>query len=154
MCSINNILWSFARLQVMGSPEVPGLPLWFPLSPSYWRGSEQNSHHTTPSIELPAESPSTAAGGLGSGAGPPPAISDHAVSTRGLTKVYRSGGGARVALDAVDLDLRAGRVTAVLGHNGAGKGAGCRVKGDFSGHDLCSHRGMPGSQRRAQCERQ
>lgn len=102
----------------MGSPEVPGLPLWFPFLPSHWRAADPGTQRTPASIELLSES---AAAGPGISAHPPPAGPDYAVSIRGLTKVYQSGGGARVALDAVDLDLRAGRVTAVLGHNGAGE---------------------------------
>lgn len=102
----------------MGSPEVPGLPLWFPFSPSYWQAADPGTQRTPASIGLPSES---AAAGPGSSACPPPAGPDYAVSIRGLTKVYQSGCGARVALDAVDLVFRAGRVTAVLGHNGAGE---------------------------------
>ena len=49
------------------------------------------------------------------------------VSIQHLRKVFGSGatGGAeRVAVDGLNLDLYAGQITALLGHNGAGKRCG------------------------------
>ncbi|XP_050698245.1 uncharacterized protein LOC126986309 isoform X2 [Eriocheir sinensis] len=44
------------------------------------------------------------------------------LSITGLRKIYHNtGGGSRVAVDGVTLDLYEGQVTALLGHNGAGK---------------------------------
>ena len=48
---------------------------------------------------------------------PPPA----AASIRGVTKVYGEGGTAVHALRGVDLDIEAGRMTAVIGRSGSGK---------------------------------
>lgn len=43
-------------------------------------------------------------------------------SIAGLTKVYRSSvGGSKTAVDKLDLTMYAGQITALLGHNGAGK---------------------------------
>jgi ABC-type lipoprotein export system ATPase subunit len=44
-----------------------------------------------------------------------------AVALRGVRKVYGSGGAAVRALDGVDIDLRAGTFTAVMGQSGSGK---------------------------------
>ena len=44
------------------------------------------------------------------------------VSLRGLTKIYRvSRNEEKIAVDNLSLDFRVGEVTALLGHNGAGK---------------------------------
>ena len=44
------------------------------------------------------------------------------VSLRGLTKIYRiSRTEEKIAVDNLTLDFRVGEVTALLGHNGAGK---------------------------------
>ncbi|MCM2577098.1 methionine ABC transporter ATP-binding protein [Streptomyces meridianus] len=43
------------------------------------------------------------------------------ITTRGLTKVYRSRGREITALDGVDLNVRAGEVYGVVGRSGAGK---------------------------------
>lgn len=49
----------------------------------------------------------------------PPGV---AVSIRGLTKEFGiAGGGKNVALKGLDLDIHGGQITALLGHNGAGK---------------------------------
>ena len=40
----------------------------------------------------------------------------------GLTKEYRnSTGGSKLAVDKLDLTMYSGQITALLGHNGAGK---------------------------------
>ncbi|WP_074015361.1 ABC transporter ATP-binding protein [Actinomyces polynesiensis] len=52
---------------------------------------------------------------------PLPAAPDSTVSARGLTKVYGQGPTAVRALDAVDLDIARGRLTAVMGPSGSGK---------------------------------
>lgn len=40
----------------------------------------------------------------------------------GLTKAYKTSvGGAKLAVDKLDLTMYAGQITALLGHNGAGK---------------------------------
>lgn len=40
----------------------------------------------------------------------------------GLTKVYKSSvGGSKLAVDKLDLTMYSGQITALLGHNGAGK---------------------------------
>lgn len=44
------------------------------------------------------------------------------VQVRDLRKVFHSSeGSVRVAVEGLSLDMRAGRITALLGHNGAGK---------------------------------
>ncbi len=44
------------------------------------------------------------------------------ISLRNLTKIYHGKGGkTKVAVRDLSLDFRAGEVTALLGHNGAGK---------------------------------
>ncbi|MCR2051557.1 ABC transporter ATP-binding protein [Actinomyces bowdenii] len=48
-------------------------------------------------------------------------VEDPVVRARGLTKVYGRGSGAVVALDAVDVDIARGRLTAVMGPSGSGK---------------------------------
>ena len=52
-----------------------------------------------------------------------PEASTYAVSARGLVKWY----GENLALAGIDLDVRAGTVTAVLGPNGAGKTTAVRI---------------------------
>jgi len=40
----------------------------------------------------------------------------------GLTKEYKNAtGGSKVAVDKLDLTMYSGQITALLGHNGAGK---------------------------------
>src|SRR3954464_5040803 len=53
----------------------------------------------------------------------PPVVADHAgvVSARGLSRVYGEGETAVHALRGVDLDIEAGRLTAVMGPSGSGK---------------------------------
>ena len=42
--------------------------------------------------------------------------------TTGLTKEYKnSTGGSKLAVDKLDLTMYSGQITALLGHNGAGK---------------------------------
>lgn len=42
--------------------------------------------------------------------------------TTGLTKEYtNSTGGSKLAVDKLDLTMYSGQITALLGHNGAGK---------------------------------
>jgi putative ABC transport system ATP-binding protein len=48
-------------------------------------------------------------------------LSAPAVSLRGVGKVYAAGRGSLVALAAVDLDLHAGEVAALMGPSGSGK---------------------------------
>ena len=44
------------------------------------------------------------------------------VTGAGLTKEYKnSTGGSKVAVDRLDLTMYSGQITALLGHNGAGK---------------------------------
>ena len=43
------------------------------------------------------------------------------VSLRNLTKVYPTGNGQRIAVNNVSVDFMVNEVTALLGHNGAGK---------------------------------
>ncbi|MBU4215606.1 MAG: ABC transporter ATP-binding protein [Actinobacteria bacterium] len=50
-----------------------------------------------------------------------PANPTSIATTRGLTKVYGTGGTAVRALDGVDLDLVRGELTAVMGPSGSGK---------------------------------
>jgi putative ABC transport system ATP-binding protein len=50
-----------------------------------------------------------------------PAAPASIATTRGLTKVYGTGGTAVRALDGVDLDLVRGELTAVMGPSGSGK---------------------------------
>lgn len=46
----------------------------------------------------------------------------HCLLCPGLTKVYKSSvGGAKLAVDKLDLTMYSGQITALLGHNGAGK---------------------------------
>lgn len=44
------------------------------------------------------------------------------VTFAGLTKEYKnSTGGSKLAVDSLDLTMYSGQITALLGHNGAGK---------------------------------
>jgi ABC-type multidrug transport system ATPase subunit len=50
-------------------------------------------------------------------------MTDHVIETRALTKRY----GAKLALDALDLSIAAGRIHAIVGANGAGKSTLLRI---------------------------
>ncbi|MBP1474820.1 ATP-binding cassette domain-containing protein [Frateuria sp. MAH-13] len=50
-------------------------------------------------------------------------MTDHVIETRALTKRY----GAKLALDALDLSIAAGRIHAIVGANGAGKSTLFRI---------------------------
>ena len=65
------------------------------------------------SLTTPAGSSTTP---LGS---PPPR--EIAAATRGLVKLYRTGETEIRALDGIDIDLEAGRLTAIMGSSGSGK---------------------------------
>ncbi|MER5456613.1 ABC transporter ATP-binding protein [Micromonospora sp. NPDC002389] len=52
---------------------------------------------------------------------PAHAVAGVAVTARGLSKRYGTGPAAVVALDRVDLDVAAGRFTAIMGPSGSGK---------------------------------
>jgi ABC-type multidrug transport system ATPase subunit len=43
------------------------------------------------------------------------------IKVRGLVKQFNTPSGIKVAVDHLDLDVRKGEITALLGHNGAGK---------------------------------
>ncbi|KIY93955.1 ATP-binding cassette sub-family A member 7 [Monoraphidium neglectum] len=111
------LLLAVLRWQPVVMPRTYGqrLPPWFPLVPSYWisRGDSSRDSITT-----------TPAGAATLTASDILRETSAAVSVRGLTKVFPAapGGGAAVrALDGLSFDVRRGTVTALLGHNGAGK---------------------------------
>jgi len=88
---------------------------WFFVSPSFW---------CSPRDEGPAAK-NTTSGAFTSNSGTSHRAepSFPAVRVRGLSKTY-GGPGNKKALDSVSLELHAGRVTAILGHNGAGEESG------------------------------
>jgi ABC-type glutathione transport system ATPase component len=103
--------YSYITLQVIGSAHSRRRHMWFPFQLSYWRKDK----HKSPTH-------SCQRGGVhrvSSGSGLMVEVSD-------LCKVYQGVQGGlgstytRLALDSVSLGIRGGRVTAVLGHNGAG----------------------------------
>ena len=47
--------------------------------------------------------------------------SELAIDVRGLRKSYTTKAGTKVAVDGIDLQIKAGEIFAILGPNGAGK---------------------------------
>eukprot|EP00879_Flechtneria_rotunda_P027764 GHRR01029755.1.p1 GENE.GHRR01029755.1~~GHRR01029755.1.p1 ORF type:complete len:493 (+),score=163.44 GHRR01029755.1:105-1583(+) len=117
---------------------------WFFLQPSYWlagstrRKNSGNAKKNSSSTSTEASNPvpkttadsmhTTAAagnGGVDSNQEPHDTVAADSkpyIYTMGLRKVFHSAdGGVRVAVEGLDLDIYAGRITALLGHNGAGK---------------------------------
>ena len=98
---------------------------WFVLMPGYWLGDATRNELAPLGAPLPAAA---------DGERPPPPLAIErlepldaagiegqrhggAVRTRGLRKVYPRG----VAVHGLDLEMRSGQITALLGSNGAGK---------------------------------
>jgi hypothetical protein len=109
-----SMISSFLLTQVDGPSNAPRLPLWFIFLPRYWRRGRDSArcgfspdHDTTLPLIAEGRSSSVAA-----------------VSVKHLSKLYGDwgavGGMSVKALDDVTLEFTAGRVTAILGHNGAG----------------------------------
>ena len=48
-------------------------------------------------------------------------VSDLVLCAKGLTRRFGSGTGQSTALDAVDIEIRRGQVTGLIGPDGAGK---------------------------------
>ncbi|GBF94218.1 hypothetical protein Rsub_06488 [Raphidocelis subcapitata] len=112
------------------------LPPWFPFDPALWRGQGADKTAETAAASAGAR----ARGGRGrDGAGAAAAVvatrgggggggggggEGAAISVRGLTKVFPppgGKGGPAVALDGLSFEAPPRAVTALLGHNGAGK---------------------------------
>ena len=100
--------------QVIGSPHAPRMSPWFFFYPTYWWPTPlvdfMRSHNTKAYTNI-----ATAAGESGF---PDPQFP--AIKVRKLSKIYGDSGTSKKALDDVDMDLFTGRVSAILGHNGAG----------------------------------
>ena len=73
--------------------------------------------------EAPAAAPMT---GPSAPAGPAAAV-----AARGVGKTFRSGGGAVVALDGVDLTVAAGEIVSLIGPSGCGKSTLLRLVADL-----------------------
>ena len=108
---------------------------WFLCTPSYWCGaSRRGADGFDGGVTLGPLQANAAAGAVPTGTGVdgvavqaplvvetlpevPPEERHHGVRTRGLRKVYPRG----VAVHGLDLEMRRGQITALLGANGAGK---------------------------------
>ena len=106
---------------------------WFLCTPSYWCGASRRRADGGGGLSLgPLQASAAAGAGAGAGADGaqlhaplvvealPELAADeleHGVRTRGLRKVYPKG----VAVHGLDLEMRRGQITALLGANGAGK---------------------------------
>lgn len=101
-------------LQVLPQQHGQTLPPWFPLMPSYWRAGKSSSQpHSSTQDEAWQPLLDRAGGAAPAGA---------TVQVRDLRKVFHSSeGSVRMAVEGLTLDMCAGRITALLGHNGAGK---------------------------------
>src|SRR6476660_4878990 len=64
-----------------------------------------------------------------------PAAEDIAVSCRGVTKVYRTGGTDVHALRGIDLDVRTGELMMLVGPSGCGKTTLISVIAGILDHD-------------------
>lgn len=101
-------------LQVLPQQHGQTLPPWFPLMPSSWRAGKSSSQANSSSQDETRQPLLDRAGGAAPGGA--------SVQVRDLRKVFHSSeGSVRVAVEGLTLDMCAGRVTALLGHNGAGK---------------------------------
>lgn len=101
--------------QVMPSDVGQRMPWAFPLSPAFWRERWGTDSSSATGGGAPGPSHGLAHGSSGSGG-------EAAVRVLGLRKVFRTTDGMdKVAVDGLSLDIPRGQVTALLGHNGAGK---------------------------------
>jgi ABC-type glutathione transport system ATPase component len=92
--------------------------------PSYWRAGKSSSSQADSSTSTQDEARQPLLGGSGGAA----ASTGAYVQVRDLRKVFHSSeGSVRVAVEGLTLDMCAGRITALLGHNGAGKVGGSLV---------------------------
>jgi ABC-type lipoprotein export system ATPase subunit len=66
---------------------------------------------------------------------PAPTRPPAAVQARGLSRTYGAGRGARVILDAVDLDVLPGELVAIVGRSGSGKSTLLQVLGGLDRAD-------------------
>lgn len=138
-----------AFCQVMPTTYGQTLSPWFILQPSHWRSRSNRLHTNNTSTAsarkhrrsksiisqlnghdndatIPLTSDDTECAGLaphsGRGVGAAPVAGQAYVSALGLRRVFHSSDGAsRVAVEGLNLQMCAGRITALLGRNGAGK---------------------------------
>lgn len=104
-------------LQVLPSAYGQVLPPWFFLQRSYWRSGSQPGNSESADHQGQA-----ADGSVASLAAP-------YIQIVGLRKVFHTpGGGERVAVDGLSLNMSAGRISALLGHNGQCCSSGVRVR--------------------------
>jgi hypothetical protein len=102
---------------VMPSPHGQRRPWHFPLHRAYWRrrGGAAGAARPDEQDALLLDGDGDGAGAVGGGEVP-------AVEFRALRKEYSApGGGRTVAVAGLTLSVPRGQVTALLGHNGAGK---------------------------------
>jgi ABC-type multidrug transport system fused ATPase/permease subunit len=93
-------------------------PWYFVILPSYWLSCFRSktvveSYEKVSSNDVPVEAvtPDLAA----------QVTNNRCVDIRGLYKVFNTNSGVKVAVDGLNLTMYSGQITALLGHNGAGK---------------------------------
>ena len=76
-------------------------------------GDDGSDNGTTPGDDTHVEEPSTQQREL--------SRQDRCIRLQRLTKLFKSGGGTKLAVDKLDLEIYENEITCLLGHNGAGK---------------------------------